>query len=59
MRVKATLVLRALEKYFSNVVPKARHMRAETNTIILVHIKQDLDRWISPHKPVIKLGRGK
>lgn len=58
MRVKATLVVEALERCLSNVVLRARHAPAEINTLILVHV-QDLDGWISPQKPVIELGRGK
>lgn len=44
MRVKATLVVKALERCLSNVL-KAKHVHAEINTLILVHI-QDLDGWI-------------
>lgn len=58
MRIKATPVVKALESCLSNVVLKARHARAEINSLILVHIR-DLDGWISPQKPVTELGRGK
>ena len=57
MRAKAALVVEAPERYLNHVVPEARHMRAKPNTIILVHVKQDLDKCISPCKPVIKLGK--
>lgn len=44
MKVKAALVVKAPERALNHVVPKARHTHAESNTIILVHIKQDLDK---------------
>lgn len=58
MRIKATLVVKALESCVSSVVLEARPAHAEICTMILVHV-QDLDGWISPRKPVIELGRGK
>lgn len=58
MRIKATLVVKALERCLSSVVLKARHAHAEINTLNLVHI-HDLDQWISPQKPLIEIGWGK
>lgn len=58
MRIKAALVLKALERCLSNVVLKARHAHTEINTLNLVHI-QDPDEWISPQKPLIEIGWGK
>lgn len=58
MRIKATLVVKALESCLSNVVLKAKPAHAEINIMILVHI-QDLDGWILPRKTVIELWRGK
>lgn len=50
--MKTTPVVKASERYLNNIVPEGKHMRAESNTIILVRMKQDLDKWVLPHKPL-------
>lgn len=43
MRVKAAVIVKALERYLSDVVPTVRHTHAETSILILIRIKQDLE----------------